>query len=186
MKALLSLCSAAVAGVVFCTAVAAYSQEPSPAGAGKAHSQAGMLLPAASRTAVIVQKFTAGDKMNCPFDLDELRAQIAIALRVKSKNHIDALLEPPPTPRLHSYILQGEVVACRRPSLAKVLTIGVFSYGAVGLQTAVDIHYWLADAQGRRILERRDTVRGKRNGDPDLVPPGATKIAKRLADSRLY
>ena len=140
-----------------------------------------------SRPAVAVLEFSVGEKTGWPYDVKQLQSQTVAELRAKSADHLDVLVGAPATPRVHSYTLEGEIVAWRPGNRAKRVMLGMGS----GRESA-EIHYWLTDEHGKRVFEHKDTIRAEFWGNAyegsvgQLAHPFASKIAARLTDAKLF
>lgn len=140
-----------------------------------------------ARPAVAVLEFSVGEKTGWPYDVKQLQSQTVAELRAKSADHLDVLVGAPATARVHSYTLEGEIVAWRPGNRAKRVMIGMGS----GRESA-EIHYWLTDEHGKRVFEHKDTIRAEFWGNAyegsvgQLAHPFASKISSRLSEAKLF
>lgn len=140
-----------------------------------------------SRPALAVLEFSVGEKTGWPYDVKQLQSQTVAELRAKSADHLDVLVGAPATARVHSYTLEGEIVAWRPGNRAKRVMIGMGS----GRESA-EIHYWLTDEHGKRVFEHKDTIRAEFWGNAyegsvgQLAHPFASKISSRLSEAKLF
>jgi len=145
------------------------------------------LEPVSSQSALIVREFSVNEKTGWPYDVKQLQSQSVAELKAKCGGRIDVLVGPPATPRMHVYMLEGEIVSWHPGSRAKRLVVGMGS----GRESAA-IHYWLTDDQGKKVFDHKDTIRAEFWGNAyassvgELAHPFASKIADRLAEARLY
>ena len=140
-----------------------------------------------AHSAVIVREFSVNEKTGWPYDVKQLQFQSVAELKAKCGGHMDVLVGPPATPRIHTYTLEGEIMGWRPGSRAKRLVVGMGS----GRESA-QIHYWLTDEQGKKVFDHKDTIRAEFWGTAyassvgELAHPFASKIADRLAEAKLY
>ena len=140
-----------------------------------------------SAAAVVVREFSVAPKAAWPYDVKQLQSQTVAELTSKLGNQADILATPPTTAPARLYTLEGEIVSWRSGNAAKRLIVGMGS----GRESA-DIHYWLTDAQGKRVFEHKDTIRAEFWGNAyagsvgQLSHPFAGKIAGRLADAKVF
>ena len=143
-------------------------------------------LPLLDRPALVVHEFTVSEKTGWPYDLKQLQSETVAELRGREKT-LDVLVGPPATARAHAYTLEGEIVSWRAGNAAKRIMVGMGS----GRESA-DIHYWLTDETGRRVLDHKDTIRAEFWGNAyagsvgQLSHPFASKIAARLSQTKLF
>ena len=147
------------------------------------------IMPAQDKSAaaVVVREFSVAPKAAWPYDVKQLQFQTVAELTSKLGNQADILATSPTTAPAHLYTLEGEIVSWRSGNAAKRLIVGMGS----GRESA-DIHYWLTDAQGKRVFEHKDTIRAEFWGNAyagsvgQLSHPFASKIAGRLADAKVF
>jgi hypothetical protein len=138
-------------------------------------------------TALVVREFTVAAKASWPYDVKQLQTQTIAELTSKLGSQADILPKPPATAPARLYTLEGEIVSWRSGNAAKRLLVGMGS----GRESA-DIHYWLTDAQGKKVFEHKDTIRAEFWGNAyagsvgQLSHPFASKIAGRLADAKVF
>jgi hypothetical protein len=147
------------------------------------------LLQAQDKTAatLVVREFSVGSKAAWPYDVKQLQTQTIAELISKLGNQANIIATAPSPAPAGVYTLDGEIVSWRSGNAAKRLIVGMGS----GRESA-DIHYWLTDAQGKKIFEHKDTIRAEFWGNAyagsvgQLSHPFASKIAGRLADAKVF
>jgi Domain of unknown function (DUF4410) len=138
-------------------------------------------------TVVVVREFSVAEKAAWPYDVKQLRAQTIAELTSKIGSQANVVAEPRGTTPTRLYTLDGEIVSWRSGNAAKRILVGMGS----GRESA-DIHYWLTDAQGKKVFEHKDTIRAEFFGNAyagsvgQLAHPFASKIAGRLADAKVF
>ncbi len=138
-------------------------------------------------TFVVVREFSVAPRAAWPYDVKQLRAQTIAELTSKVGGQAEVVVEPPVSAPPRLYTLYGEILAWRSGNAAKRILVGMGS----GRESA-DIHYWLTDAQGKKVFEHKDTVRAEFFGNAyagsvgQLAHPFASKIAGRLADAKVF
>jgi hypothetical protein len=136
--------------------------------------------------ALVVREFSVAARAAWPYDAKQLQSQTIAELASKLGNQAEILAAPPAARPTHLYTLEGEIVSWRSGNAAKRLLVGMGS----GRESA-DIHYWLTDAQGKKVFEHKDTIRSEFWGSTyagsvgQLSHPFASKIASRLADAKV-
>jgi hypothetical protein len=93
--------------------------------------------------------------------------------------------EAPATPAGTIYTLGGEITGWRAGNVAKRLVVGLGS----GRESS-DISYHLTDGSGKKVLEKKDTVRTNfysqgAGSTGTLAHPIAQKIADRIKEAKL-
>jgi hypothetical protein len=136
---------------------------------------------------VVVREFSVAAKAAWPYDVKQLQSQTLAELTSKVGDKANVLAAPPATAPARLYTLDGEIVSWRSGNAAKRVLVGMGS----GRESA-DIHYWLTDAQGKKVFEHKDTIRAEFFGNAyagsvgQLAHPFASKIAGRLADAKVF
>ena len=97
----------------------------------------------------------------------------------------DIITEPTASAPGTVYTLGGEITGWRPGNAAKRLVIGMGSG-----REASDIQYRVTDASGKKVVERKDTVRTNfysqaAGSTGTLAHPIAQKIADRIKDAQL-
>jgi Domain of unknown function (DUF4410) len=139
-----------------------------------------------ANAALVVREFSVAAKAAWPYDAKQLQSQTIAELTSKLGSQADILAAPPATAPARLYTLEGEIVSWRSGNAAKRLLVGMGS----GRESA-DIHYWLTNAQGKKVFEHKDTIRAEFWGNAysgsvgQLSHPFASKIASRLADAKV-
>jgi hypothetical protein len=135
---------------------------------------------------IVVTTFTAAANVAWPYDMQEMQRQTLAELKAKFMTQFDVVAEAPVVAGGHVYTLSGEVVAWRPGNAAKRLLVGFGS----GRESA-DIHYWLTDETGKKIMDKKDTIRAEFWGNAyagsvgQLSHPFASKIGHRIEDAKL-
>lgn len=138
-------------------------------------------------TVVVVREFSVASNAAWPYDVKQLRAQTIAELTSKIGSQAQVVAEPPAIAPTHLYTLEGEILAWHAGNAAKRIMVGMGS----GRESA-DIHYWLTDAQGKKVFEHKDTIRAEFFGNAyagsvgQLAHPFASKIASRLVDAKVF
>ena len=120
---------------------------------------AGLVLAASSLSAqgkpvIVVQPFTAAAGVELPYDLKQMQPQLVAELRVMLGKEFDFVAEAPASPAATIYTLDGEITGWRAGNVAKRLVVGLGSG-----REASDLDYRVTDSSGKKVLERKDTVR---------------------------
>jgi len=140
----------------------------------------------AKNSVIVVNTFTAAAKVSWPYDMKELQRQTVAEMKTKLGTQFDVVTEPPAIAPERLYTLNGEVVGWRAGNAAKRALIGMGSG-----REAADIHYWIADQNGKTVLDKKDTIRSEFWGNAfagsvgQLAHPFADKISHRIQDAKL-
>jgi hypothetical protein len=143
------------------------------------------LLYAQDKPAIVVNSFTAASDVAWPYDFKQMQTQTVAELKAKLGTRFDIDTELPVNPG-KAYILDGEITGWRPGNAAKRLLVGMGS----GRESA-DIHFWLTDSAGKKVLDRKETIRAEFWGNAyagsvgQLAHPFANKIAGRIRDAKL-
>jgi hypothetical protein len=134
---------------------------------------------------IVVQQFTLAAGVELPYDLKQLQPQLVADLKVQIGKEFDIVAEPPATPQGSLYTLNGEITGWRPGNAAKRLVVGLGSG-----REASDIHYWVANHSGQKVIDQADTIRTNfysqgAGSVGTLVHPIAQKIAERIKDAKL-
>ena len=136
---------------------------------------------------IVVRDFFVAPKAAWPYDVKQLRAQTIAELTSRIGSAVEVVAEPPVIASTRLYTLDGEIVSWRSGNAAKRILVGMGS----GRESA-EIHYWLTEAQGKKVFEHKDTIRAEFFGNAyagsvgQLAHPFASKIAGRLADAKVF
>jgi hypothetical protein len=139
-----------------------------------------MHVHAQNKPTLVVEPFTVSSSVPWPYDMHLLQLQTVAELKVKVGDHFDVTGETPSAPA-RIYRIQGEVLAWHEGNRATRMFVGMGS----GRESA-QIHYWVIDADGEKILNDTDTIRADYWGNADagsvgqLAHPFAAKIAAHL------
>ncbi len=143
-------------------------------------------LMAQDRPLIVVHVFTTSSDVGWPYDMKEMQTQAIAELKAKLSKTYEIVAEPPAAGRTHFYTLDGEVLAWRPGNRAKRMLVGMGS----GRESA-DLHFWLSDDSGKKVVENKDTIRAEFWGNAyegsvgQLAHPFADKIAGRVSDAKL-
>jgi len=141
---------------------------------------------ASKKPAIVVTAFTVAPNVAWPYDMQEMQRQTVAELKAKFITQFDVVAEAPVAAGGHIYTLSGEIVAWRAGNAAKRWIVGMGSG-----REAADIHYWLTDEAGKRIMDKKDTIRAEFWGNAyagsvgQLSHPFASKISHRIEDAKL-
>lgn len=139
----------------------------------------------AKNSVIVVNTFTAAN-VSWPYDMQEMQRQTVAEMKAKLGTQFDIVIEAPVATPAHLYTLNGEVVGWRAGNAAKRAFIGMGSG-----REAADIHYWITDQTGEKLLDKKDTIRTEFWGSAftgsvgQLAHPVADKISKRIRDAKL-
>lgn len=141
-------------------------------------------LSAQDKPTIVVQVVTAATGVDLPYDLKQMHAQLVAEFKVmlgKAFNIVAAPATPPGT----VYTLDAEITAWRPGNAAKRILVGIGSG-----REASDIQYRVTDASGKKVVDRKDTVRTNfysqgAGSTGTLAHPIAQKIADRIEDAKL-
>jgi hypothetical protein len=151
---------------------------------------AGLVLAAVAgyaqdKPVIVVHVFTTSPEVAWPYDMKQMQTQAVAELKAKLGTRYEVVAEPPAT-NTQVYTLDGEVTGWRPGNRAKRMLVGMGS----GRESA-DLHFWLTDAAGKKIVDRKDTIRAEFWGNAyegsvgQLAHPFADKIAGRIEDAKL-
>jgi hypothetical protein len=142
-------------------------------------------LSSQGKRVIVVQPFTVSAGVELPYDMKLLQPQLVADLKVQIGKEFDVVAEPPIAPQSSVYTLDAEITGWRPGNAAKRLVIGLGSG-----REASDIHFRVADSDGKNMVDSTDTIRtnfysqGAGSGGT-LVHPIAQKIAERIKDAKL-
>jgi len=137
------------------------------------------------RSVLVVQPFTVSPGVELPYDMKLMQTQLVAELKVMLAKEFDIVAEAPATPQGTVYTLGGEITGWRPGNAAKRIIIGLGSG-----REASDVQYRVTDGSGKKVLERKDTVRTNffsqsAGSTGTLAHPIAQKIAERIEDAKL-
>lgn len=160
---------------------------PQPAPSEPTTKPSAAVEAGATKPVLVVRAFQLAPGLTWPYDMKQLKSQTIAELKIKDGEHFRVIGEPPGKPEATVYTLHGEVVFWHAGNRAQRMLVGLGS----GRETA-KIHYWLVDENGKRIFDHVDTIRqafwgnAYANSVGQLAQPFADKIAKRLAEAKLF
>jgi len=142
-------------------------------------------LSSQGKPVIVVQAFTAATGVELPYDLKLMQPQLVAELKVMLGKEFNIVAESPATPPVTIYTLDAEITGWRPGNAAKRLIVGLGSG-----REASDIQYRVTDGSGKKVLERKDTVRTNfysqgAGSTGTLAHPIAQKIAERIKDAKL-
>lgn len=134
---------------------------------------------------IVVQAFTVAAGVELPYDTKLMQTQLLAEFKVMLGKEFDTVAEAPATPQGTIYTLDAEITGWRPGNAAKRLLVGLGSG-----REATDIQYRVTDGSGKKVLERKDTVRTNffsqgAGSTGTLAHPIAQKIADRIKDAKL-
>jgi len=137
------------------------------------------------KSVLVVQPFTVSPGVELPYDMKLMQTQLVAELKVMLAKEFDIVAEAPATPQGTVYTLGGEITGWRPGNAAKRIIIGLGSG-----REASDVQYRVTDGSGKKVLERKDTVRTNffsqsAGSTGTLAHPIAQKIAERIEDAKL-
>jgi hypothetical protein len=141
---------------------------------------------AQDRPVVVVHVFTTSSEVAWPYDMKQMQTQTVAELKAKLAKRYEIVTEAPATNTQRSYTLDGEVTGWRPGNRAKRMLVGMGS----GRESA-DLHFWLTDSAGKKVVDRKDTIRAEFWGNAyegsvgQLAHPFADKIAGRIEEAKL-
>lgn len=142
-------------------------------------------LSSQDKPVIVVQAFTAAAGVELPYDLKLMQTQLVAEFKVMLGKEFNIVAEAPTTPQGTVYTLDGEITGWRPGNAAKRLIAG---FGAG--REASDIQYGVTDGSGKKVLERKDTVRTNfysqgAGSSGTLAHPIAQKIADGIKKAKL-
>lgn len=142
-------------------------------------------LSSQGKPVIVVQAFTTASGVDLPYDMKLMQTQLVPEFKVMLGKEFDIVVEAPTTPQGTVYTLDAEITAWRPGNAAKRLIVG-FGSG----REASDIQYRVTDGSGRKVLERKETIRTNfysqgAGSSGTLAHPIAQKIADRIKDAKL-
>ena len=144
-----------------------------------------IILSSQEKPVIVVQVFTAAPDVVWPYDMKQMQAQIVAEFKVSLGKDFDIIGEAPASPTSRTYTLATEITAWHPGNAAKRMLVGLGS----GRESA-DIQYRLTDGSGKKVLERKDTIRTNfasqgAGSTGTLGHPFAEKIGDRIKDAKL-
>ena len=142
-------------------------------------------LSSQGKPAIVIEAFTAATGVELPYDLKLMQTQLVAEFKVMLGKDFDIITDPAASAPDSVYTLGGEITGWRPGNAAKRLVIGMGSG-----REASDIQYRVTDASGKKVVERKDTVRTNfysqaAGSTGTLAHPIAQKIADRIKDAKL-
>jgi hypothetical protein len=142
-------------------------------------------MSAQGKPVIVVQPFTTASGVDLPYDMKLMQTQLVPEFKVMLGKNFDIVTEAPTTPPGAVYALDAEITAWRPGNAAKRLLVGMGSG-----REASDIQYRVTDASGKRLLERKETIRTNfysqgSGSSGTLAHPIAQKISEGIKDAKL-
>lgn len=142
-------------------------------------------LSSQDKPVIVVQVFTAASGVDLPYDMKLMHPQLVAEFKVMLGKEFGIVAEAPTTPQGTVYTLDAEITAWRPGNAAKRILVGLGSG-----REASDIQYRVTDGSGKKVLERKDTIRTNfysqgAGSTGTLAHPIAQKIADRIKDAKL-
>ena len=142
-------------------------------------------LASQAKPVIVVNPFSVSPGVQLPYDMKLLQAQLVAELKVMLGKEFDVVPEAPAAPQAAVYALDAEITGWRAGNAAKRILVGMGSG-----REASDIQYRVTDGSGKKVVERKDTVRTNfyaqgTGSTGTLAHPIAQKIAQRIKDAKL-
>lgn len=142
-------------------------------------------LSSQDKPVIVVQAFTTAQGVEMPYDMKLMHTQLVAEFKVLLGKEFEILAEAPTAPRGTIYTLDAEITAWRPGNAAKRILVGLGSG-----REATDIQYRVTDGSGKKVLERKDTIRTNffsqgTGSSGTLAHPVAEKIAERIKNAKL-
>ena len=141
---------------------------------------------AQDKPVIVVHAFTTSSEVAWPYDMKQMQIQTVAELKSKLAKRYEIVTDAPATNTQRTYALDGEITGWRPGNRAKRMLVGMGS----GRESA-DLHFWLTDAAGKKVVDRKDTIRAEFWGNAyegsvgQLAHPFADKIAGRVDEAKL-
>ncbi|HEU4386776.1 MAG TPA: DUF4410 domain-containing protein [Blastocatellia bacterium] len=143
------------------------------------------IASAQQKPVIVVEQFTVAPGATCPYDMKTLTSQMIAELDVILGKDFDIAAEAPTSTQAPVFTLKTEITEWHSGNAAKRVMIGFGS----GRETS-DIKYQVADGSGKKVLEKKDTIRTNyfsqgAGSSGTLAHPIALKIAERIKNAKL-
>jgi len=144
-----------------------------------------VVLFSQGKPVIVVHAFSTASGVSWPYDVKQLQAQTVAELKVMLGKDFDIVAEDPASPPAKVYTLDTEVTGWHAGNAATRIIVGL----GAGRESA-DIEYRLTDGSGKKILERKDTIKTNfysqgAGSTGTLGHPFAQKIGERIKDAKL-
>lgn len=139
------------------------------------------------RPTIALHPFTAGADVAWPYDMKLMQTQTIAEVKAKVDKQYEITEVAPEASasgHAHTYTLDGEILAWHPGNRAERLLVGA----GTGRENA-EIHFWVTDDTGKKVLEHTETIKAEFWGNAyagsvgQLAHPFADKIAKRLKEA---
>jgi hypothetical protein len=142
-------------------------------------------LFAQERPTLVVNVFTTAPDVVWPYDMKQMHAQMVAEFKVMLGKQFEVVAEPPTAPKGNVYTIDAEILSWRAGNAAKRILVGLGSG-----REAADIQYRVTDSTGKKLLEKKDTIRTQfasqgAGSSGTLAHPFADKMAERIKDANL-
>jgi hypothetical protein len=142
-------------------------------------------LSAQEKPVIVVNPFTLAQGVTWPYDVKVMQAQAVAEFKVSLGKDFDIVAEAPASHQGAVYTLETLITGWHPGNAATRFIIGMGS----GRESA-NIEYRVVDGSGKRVVERKDTIRtdffSQGSGSTGtLTHPFAHKIAERIENARL-
>jgi hypothetical protein len=142
------------------------------------------VVAAQSKPVIVVNVFTTAEGVALPYDTKQLQGQLVAEFKVMLGKDFEIVAEKPASADGNVYLLDGDILSWRAGNAAKRLLVG-FGSGREGL----DLQYRLTDEEGRKPVDRKDTIRtnfySQSGSTGTLGHPIAQKISERVKAENL-
>ena len=142
-------------------------------------------LSSQGKRVLVVNAFTVAPSVELPYDMKLMQTQLVAELKVELGKEFSIVGEAPAAPEGALFTLDGAITGWRPGNAAKRLMVGLGSG-----REASDIEFQVTDSSGKKVLERKDTVRTNfysqgAGSSGTLAHPIAQKVAERIKDAKL-
>ena len=142
-------------------------------------------LASQEKPKLVVHAFTVAQSVELPYDMKLLQTQMVAELKVELGKDYNVISEPPSAPEGPFYGLHGVITGWRPGNAAKRMFVGMGSG-----REASDIEFHVTDSSGKKILERKETIRTNfysqgAGSSGTLAHPIALKVSDRIKEAKL-
>jgi len=142
-------------------------------------------LSSQGKRVLVVNAFTVAPSVELPYDMKLMQTQLVAELKVELGKEFSIVGEAPAAPEGALFTLDGAITGWRPGNAAKRLMVGLGSG-----REASDIEFQVTDSSGKKVVERKDTVRTNfysqgAGSSGTLAHPIAQKVAERIKDAKL-
>jgi len=143
-------------------------------------------LSSQDKPVIVVKAFTTSSGVALPYDMKLMQTQLVAEFKTMLGKEFDIVAEDPKTPPQGTvYTLDAEITAWHAGNAAKRIFVGLGSG-----RESTDIQYRLTDGSGKKVIERKDTIRTNfysqgAGSTGTLAHPIAQKITERIKNAKL-